>query len=109
MAPAADANNPPGLIRSSSQAAGPRILLRAGGIVQARNTLSDEAKMSIRAILQQAKSKTEPGSIVTDAELEKFLDLVFADQWSPGKFCEGGDSQMCRRFSHNCAYQIGTL
>ena len=93
----------------AAMAADPRILLQPGGTVQTRAALGQKAKLSITLVLQQVKSKIQPGVAVNDEEIEKLMDLIYADDWEPGKFCEAADETMTRRSVYNCAYTIGTL
>lgn len=98
----------PGEPLSSTQAAGPRIMLQPGGTLQERATLSDEAKYSLKSVLQEIKCRILPGVLVTNQEFRKWVDMIYADDWHPGQFCEGGDDRMTRRTAEDCPY-IGTL
>lgn len=89
--------------------AGPMIGLEPGGTIQDRANLTDQAKESIRDVLELVKRRILPDSAVNDQEFRKFIDLIFANEWQPGKFCEGGNDQMTRRSANDCAYTFGTL
>lgn len=109
MAQAVAPDNPPGLTVSSSQAAGPRVLLQPGGTLQERVALTDEAEFSLKDVIQTIKHAILPGVLVTDQEFHKWIDMIYADDWHPGKFCEGGSDRMTRRSANDCAYTLGTL
>lgn len=85
------------------------IVLQPGGIIQDRANLTDEAKESMRDVLQLVKNRILPDSAVSDEEFRKFLDLIFANDWQPGRFCEAANDQMTRRSANDCAYTFGTL
>lgn len=89
--------------------ANPRILLQPGGTIQTRAALGQEAKTSIKDVLQEVKSKIQPDIAVTDEEFEEWLGLIYADDWEPGEFCEAADESMTRRSVNDCAYTIGML
>ncbi|KAG8169982.1 hypothetical protein KVR01_000727 [Diaporthe batatas] len=80
---------PPVMTKSSRHAAGPRVQLQAGGNVQTQAGLSQEAKFSLKAILQMVKAKILPGSVVSDDEFAISIGKIFANGWVPGAFCEG--------------------
>lgn len=108
MPQATGSSDQPGVPVSSTEAAGPRIMLQQGGTLQERAALSDEAESSLKSVLQEIKGRILPGVLVTDQEFRKWIDMIYADDWHPGQFCEGGDDSMTRRTAEDCPY-IGTL
>lgn len=94
---------------SSILAAGPRIILLPGGTIQQKLTLSNDAKINLKAVLVEVKARLLPGSQVSDAELTQWINMIYADGWQPGQFCEGGDEKSTTRTSRNSTVTIGTL
>lgn len=109
MAQAVEQDNPPGLTVSSSQAACPRVLLGPGGTFEERVILTDDAEFSLKGVLQIIKNAILPGKRVIDQEFRKWIDMTYAENWHPGKFCEGESHQMTRRSASDYAYTFGTL
>lgn len=101
--------NAPGVATNSIDAAGPRILLLEGGALQLKAELSQDAKASLKAVLVEVKVRILPRDAVTDAEVQQFIDMIYADGWKPGQFVESGDGESTIRTGRNSTFTIGVL
>lgn len=80
-----------------------------GGKRQTREIIRDEAKFSLKTVLQSFKSRLLPGIRATEDEFRKWKDMIYAANWQPGQFCEGANDPMSRRSVNDCAFTFGTL
>lgn len=74
-----------------------------------KDGLSNDAKARLKAVLAEAKSRLLPNTPVTNDELTHWIDMIYADDWQPGQFCEPGDDMGTHRSQKNSTAYIGTL
>jgi hypothetical protein len=104
-----DPDRAPGVATTATQAAGLRVVLVPGGTLQLKDDLSDLAKTSLLIVLGEVKIQILPNEPVTDAELNKWIDMIYDDGWQPGERCDPGDEKATTATAQNRSVTIGTL